>query len=309
MTRRAWFLFVTMSLLWGIPYFFIKIAVEELHPFAIVFGRTALGAAILLPIAARTGALRALRGRWRPVVLLTALEVTVPFLLITYGEQRISSSLAGLLIASLPLLVALLAIVVDHTERVSGLRLAGLLLGFAGVALLLGVDADASTQLLGAAMVLLATLCYAGGAFTVKRAFATTPPLGVAAATLALNSLVLAPLAALHLPAQPPSAAAIASIAGLGVLCSAVAFVAFFALIAEAGASRATVITYANPAVAVALGVTILGEPVTAATAAGFLLIIAGSWLSTGGALPSRLLRRPGQAPATVAARVPEAGP
>jgi drug/metabolite transporter (DMT)-like permease len=296
MTRRAWLLFVMMSLLWGTPYFFIKIAVEELHPFAIVFGRTALGAAVLLPIAVRTGALRALRGRWCAVVLLTALEVTAPFLLITYGEQRISSSLTGLLIATLPLLVALLAIVVDHTERVSGLRLAGMLLGLAGVALLLGVDVDASTQVLGAAMVLLATLSYAGGVLTVKRAFSTTPPIGVATATLALNSLALAPLAALHLPAQPPSAGTVASIAGLGLLCSAAAFVAYFALIAEAGASRAAVVTYANPAVAVALGAAILNEPVTVATIAGFLLIIAGSWLSTSGAPPSRLLRRQGQA-------------
>jgi drug/metabolite transporter (DMT)-like permease len=241
-------------------------------------------------------------------VLLTALEVTAPFLLITYGEQRISSSLTGLLIATPPLLVALLAIVVDHTERVSGLRLAGMLLGLAGGALLLGVDVDASTQVLGAAMVLLATLSYAGGVLTVKRAFATTPPIGVAAATLALNSLALAPLTALHLPAQPPSAGTVASIAGLGLLCSAAAFVAYFALIAEAGASRAAVVTYANPAVAVALGAAILNEPVTAATAAGFLLIIAGSWLSTGETLPPRLLRRPGQEPAAVAARVPEPG-
>jgi drug/metabolite transporter (DMT)-like permease len=309
MTPRAWALFVAMSLLWGIPYFFIKVAVEDLHPFVVVFSRTALGAAVLLPFAARTGALRALRGRWRAVALLTALEVTIPFLLITYGELRISSSLTGLLIASLPLLVALLALWVDHTERVSGGRLVGLLIGFAGVALLLGLDIGTSTQLLGAAAVMLATLSYAGGVLTVKRAFSQTPPLGVAVATLGLSSLVLAPLAALHLPAQPPRAAAVGSIVGLGVLCSAAAFVAYFALVGEAGASRASVITYVNPAVAVALGVILLGESITAVTVAGFLLIIAGSWLSTGGTPPPGLVRlRPGRTPRLRPAP-PEAGP
>lgn len=281
MSRRAWALFVTMSLLWGVPYFFIKVAVEEIHPIAVVFARTALGAAVLLPLAARSGALSALRGRWRPVLLLTAVEVVVPFLLISYAEQRISSSLTGLLIASMPLIVALLAPWVDQTERVDGARLVGLLVGLTGVALLLGLDVNESTQLIGAVMVLLATLSYACGVLTVKRAFLTTPPVAVAAATLTLNTILLAPLAAFHVPSTRPSVAVIASIVGLGVLCSAAAFVVYFALIAEAGASRAAVITYVNPAVAVALGVAILDEPMTAATVAGFVLIITGSWLAT----------------------------
>lgn len=255
-----------------------------------VVARTALGTLVLLPFALRGGAWRMLHRHWRAVLLLTAVEVTLPFALITYGEQRITSSLAGLLVATLPLLVALAGPWAGSPERVTGTRLAGMLLGFVGVALLLGVDVSGDPrQLVGAALVLLATVSYTGGVLTVQRAFADTPMLPVAAATLALNTVVMAPVAAFRLPAQVPSAAALASLAGLGVACSAIAFVAYFALIAEAGASRATVITYLNPAVAVALGVLVLSEPITAALAAGFLLIIVGSWLSTGGTLPPRV--------------------
>ena len=290
MTRRGWLLFATMSLLWGVPYLLIRITVAELSPFVVVAIRTGLAALVLLPLAWRSGALGALRGRWHLVLAFALVEITAPFVLIAYGEQHVTSSLAGLLVAAVPLFVALLALRLDPTERVTGTRLAGLAVGLSGVLVLLGFDVGAEpAQLLGALAILGATVCYAGGALLIKRSLADVPPLAMISAGLSLTTLLLLPAALLTAPSAPPSARVTAAMVVLGVLCTAVAFLGFFALIAEVGASRATVITYIHPAVAVALGVALLDEPVTLATGAGFLLVLAGSWLSTGGRLPPGL--------------------
>jgi drug/metabolite transporter (DMT)-like permease len=282
MTRRAWLLFATVSLLWGVPYLFIKVAVAEVPPVTVVFVRVALAAALLAPVAARRGALRGLRRRLLPLAVLSLTEITVPFLLISMGEQRITSSLAGLLIAAMPLFVALLALRFDAAERVSGSRLLGLLLGLGGVAVLLGIDlAGDLEQVVGGAMVLLATLCYASSTLLVKRAFSDVPMLGVVTVATAISSLLLAPFALALTPARLPSLSVVLALVALGVLCTAAGLLSYFALIVEAGPSRASVITYMNPAVAVALGVAILDEPLTGGIVAGFVLIIAGSWLST----------------------------
>jgi drug/metabolite transporter (DMT)-like permease len=282
MTRRAWLLFATVSLLWGVPYLFIKVAVAEVPPVTVVFVRVALAAALLAPAAARRGALRGLRGRLLPLVVLALTEITVPFLLISMGEQRITSSLAGLLIAAMPLFVALLALRFDAAERVSGSRLLGLLLGIGGVAVLLGVDLGGDLrQVVGGAMVLLATLCYASSTLLVKRFFSDVPMLGVVTVATAIASLLLAPFAVALTPTRLPSPNVVLALVALGVLCTAAGLLSYFALIVEAGPSRAAVITYLNPAVAVALGVAILSEPLTGGIVVGFLLILVGSWLST----------------------------
>jgi drug/metabolite transporter (DMT)-like permease len=282
MTRRAWLEFAAVTLLWGIPYLLIKVAVAELPPVTVVFGRVVVAALLLWPIAARRGALRGLRRRVPQLVVLSLLEIAIPFVLISMGEQRIASSLAGLLIASLPLFVALLALRFDAAERVGGLRLVGLLLGIAGVAALLGIDIGGDpAQLLGAVMVLLATLCYAASTLVIKHAFQGQSMLGVVAVSTSIASVLLAPFAVALTPARMPSLDVVLALAALGVLCTCGALVLYFALIVEAGPSRAAVVTYVNPAVAVALGVAVLGEPLTVAIVAGFVLIIAGSWLST----------------------------
>jgi drug/metabolite transporter (DMT)-like permease len=282
MTRRAWLLFAAVSLLWGVPYLFIKVAVAELPPVTVVFGRVVLAALVLWPVAVRRGVLRGLRGRLPQLVALALLEIAIPFLLIGIGEQHITSSLTGLLIASLPLFVALLALRFDAAERVGGLRLLGLAVGIGGVAALLGVDIGGDpAQLFGAAMVLLATCCYAASTMVVKRAFSDAPILGVVTAATMIATVLLAPFAVALTPPRMPSLQVTLALVALGVLCTAAALTMFFTLIVEAGPSRAAVITYLNPAVAVALGVAILGEPLTVAIVAGFLLIIAGSWLST----------------------------
>lgn len=185
MTRRGWLPLATMSLLWGVPYLLIRITVAELSPFVVVAVRAGLAALVLLPLAWRSSALRALRNRWHLVVAFALVEITAPFVLIAYGEQHVTSSLAGLLVAAVPLFVALLALRLDPTERVTGSRLVGLAVGLSGVLVLLGFDVGAEpAQLLGALAILGATVCYAGGALLIKRSLADVPPLAMISAGL-----------------------------------------------------------------------------------------------------------------------------
>ena len=181
--------------MWGVPYFFIKVAVDDgVPPAFVAWSRVALGAAVLLPLAWRRGALRGLGGRWRAIAAYTACEVAVPFLLIALGEQHISSSLAAILIASMPLMVALLSVRFSPDDKPTGPRLAGLVVGFGGVVALLGVDvAGRPGELLGAVLVLVATLGYATAPMIVNRRLADLDPLGPIAASLALAMVVLAP--------------------------------------------------------------------------------------------------------------------
>jgi drug/metabolite transporter (DMT)-like permease len=285
MTPRAWLLFTGVSVVWGVPYFFIKVAVEDgVPPAFVAWSRVALGAALLLPLAWRRGALRGLGGRWGPIAAYTACEVAVPFLLIALGEQHISSSLAAILIASMPLMVALLSVRFSPDDKPTGSRLAGLFIGFGGVVALFGVDlAGRPGELLGALLVLVATLGYATAPMIVDRRLADLDPLGPIAASLALAMVVLAPAVAVAPPGGLPSPGALGSLVVLGVVCTALGLVLFFRLVVEAGPSRAAVITYVNPVVAVVLGVLILDERLGVVSVAGLLAILGGSWLSTGG--------------------------
>ncbi len=311
MSRRAWILFASVSVIWGVPYLFIKIALDDgASPLLVAWGRVAIGAALLLPIAWKLGYLDGLRSKARPLVAFSIAECGLPWWLIPLGEQHVSSSLAAILIAALPLVTALIAFRIDHTERVRGLRLVGLFVGLGGVVLLLGIDVGGqSNELLGALAILGATLCYATGLFIVKRHFSDVNPIGAVAVALAISTVMLAPAGLSSIPGSEVSGGAIASIVVLGAVCSALALILFFNLIADVGATRASVITYVNPAVAVLLGVAILGESLGAAAVAGMLLILAGSWLSTGGRLPPGLAavatalprRRRREAPARLA--------
>jgi drug/metabolite transporter (DMT)-like permease len=285
LTPRGWAAFAAVSLLWGIPYLFIKIAVDNgATPSFVAFGRVALAAAVLLPLAARTGALRGLRARWKPLVAFSAVEIAVPFPLIAVGEQHVSSSLTAILIATLPLTIAVLAFRFEPSERVDRQRFLGLLVGLGGVVLLFGVDvAGSSDELLGAGAILVAVVGYAIGPLIVKRSLSDVDPLGPVVGALAISTVMLAPFAVLDAPATMPDASALWSIAALGVASTALAFLFYFTLIAEVGPSRASVITYVNPIVAVVLGVALLDESLTFAAVAGLLLILAGSWLATAG--------------------------
>ena len=292
MTRRGWLLFTSMGVIWGIPYLLIAVAVREVSPAAVVVARTGIGALVLLPLAVRAGALRQLKGRWHVVLGFAVIEICVPFPLIAWAETRIPSGVSGLLIATVPIWVAVLAVLgVDRSERISPSRAAGLGLGLLGVAFLLGVDLSSKSELLGVAALLIAAVGYAGGALIIKHSLAAAPGLGTMAGGLGIATLVLAPLAWVTRPTQAPSGYAIAAIVVLGLLCTAVAFPLFFALIGEVGASRTAVITYINTAIAVLLGVAVLDEQLTVGVSVGFVLVLLGSWLATGGRLPSRYAR------------------
>lgn len=284
MTRRGWILFVSLCLLWGIPYLLIKVAVRDLSPASLVFLRTATGALLLLPFVLLRGNLRPVLARWRPIALFTFGEMAVPWLLLADAERHVTSSLAGLVIAATPLVGALASRLSAGHEPLGTRRLTGLGVGLAGVVALLGLDLGRGDARAVAELVVV-VIGYALAPRIVSRRLADLPALDVVAVSLAMCALAYAPFGLAQLPAGWPPAAAIGSVVGLGVLCTALAFTLFFQLIAEVGPVRATVVAYVNPAVAVAAGVALLGEPLTAGTAVGFVLILGGSWLATGGGL------------------------
>ena len=280
MSRRGWLMFAAMSVIWGIPYLLIKVAVGGVPVPVLVLARVAVGAALLLPVAIRRRQLAALLPHWRWLALFALIEIIVPWLLLSEAETRLSSSLSGLLVASVPILVAVLGRLTGGTDRLTPIRWAGLLVGLAGVGLLVGPGTpggDAGSV----GEVLLVALCYATGPLIASRKLAGLPPLAMTAACLAFASVVYSPLAALTWPAALPSAKVLAAIAGLAVICTAVAFVIFFALITAAGPARASVITYINPAIAVAGGVWLLGERLTPVMVGAFAAILGGSVLAT----------------------------
>lgn len=279
MSRRGWVLFVTMGVIWGIPYLLIKVAVGGLAPASLVFLRTGLGALLLLPIALLRGQVRPLLPRWRPLLAYTIAELAVPWLLLSTAEKRLSSSLSGLLIAVVPMVGALLGWLTGG-ERLGARRQFGLAIGLAGVAALIGLDLGRGDTLALVEMAFV-TVGYAVGPFILARYLADLPGMGVVAGSLALAALMYLPVGVLQLPRHWPGTRVVASLVVLAVVCTAAAFLIFFALIDEVGPVRATVIPYLNPAVAVALGVSLLGEPFTPGIGIGFVLVIIGSVLAT----------------------------
>ncbi len=255
-------LFAAMSVIWGIPYLFIRVAVAEISPAALVFVRTGVGALILLPVALARVDMREILRHWRWVVAFAFTEIAIPWVLLSSAEQQVTSSLAGLLVAGVPLMGVVVAAVTGSSSGIGGRGLLGLLIGLAGVAAIVGVDVNGSNQI---AMLEIAVVVvgYAIGPAILSRRLAGVPSLGIMASSLTLCALLYLPIAVLERPAAMPSAAVFGSVAILGVLCTAAAFLLFADLIAEIGPVRATVITYINPAVAGILGVAVLREPFT----------------------------------------------
>ena len=294
MTRRGWILFAAMGLLWGIPYLLIRIAVAHITPASLVFLRTLIAAAVLLPLAAQRRELRPLLRAVPLLLAYAAIEIALPWFLLSDAERRLSSSLTGLLIALVPIIGAVLSLFFQPEDRLDARRVAGLALGIAGVAALVGVDISARD--LGAvAEIVLVTVCYAVGPLIIALRLANLPRMGVVAASLAVTAVVYAPVGLLQLRGRVPPTDVVAAVVILGILCSAVAFLVFFALIEEVGPARSTVITYLNPAVAVVLGMLVLHERFDLGTLAGFVLILSGSFLATRRAAP----REPAPAAAT----------
>lgn len=278
MTRRGWVLFVALGLIWGVPYLFLRIAVRELDPVVVAFGRTTIGALILLPLALRARALRPLLAHWKALLAYTAAEIIGPWVLLGHAETRLNSSTTGLLIAAVPIAAAVLLTVLGE-DRLDARRIAGLLLGFCGVGLLVGLDFR-PTDAVAVLDVLGVVVGYAIGPIVITRYLADLPSIGVVTGSLVVATVVYAPFALLRRPAQA-SGGAVASVVVLAVLCTAASFLVMFALIAEAGPARISLITYLNPVVAVSLGAAVLGEPITIGLAIGFPLILVGSVLGT----------------------------
>jgi drug/metabolite transporter (DMT)-like permease len=281
---RGWGAFAALGIIWGLPYFFIKLSVQELSPVVVAFGRVTLGTLILLPIAWRRGALHSLGGHKAAICAFALAEFVIPFLVISFGERWIGSSVTGILIAMVPLSIALIQRFFGVHERLGWWRTLGLGLGFVGVAALLGFGTiSGPLGWAGVGCMLVATLGYAIGPLIIQRHLSTLDPFGPLAASLAVASIVLLIPAVLAFPTRMPSALVLESMAMLGVVCTALAMLLMFYLVGHAGASRAAVITYINPAVAALLGVSLLHEQLGLGGYLAFVLILLGSWLATRG--------------------------
>jgi drug/metabolite transporter (DMT)-like permease len=297
MSRRGVVLFAAMCVIWGIPYLLIKVAVEDLSPSMLVLARTSVAALILLPIALARRELRPLLPHWLPLLVFAAIEIALPWVLLGAAETKISSSLTALLIATVPLVATVIVLTTGDRERPEAQTLLGLLVGMIGVAAIVGVNVEGGVVPI--VQVVLVAVCYAVGPVILQRWLAALPALGVIAASLALTAVAYVPIVALGSAGEAPSAKVVGSVLGLAIVCTAIAFLVFFALIAEVGPVRATVITYVNPAVAAVLGVAILNEHFTVGMGIGFVLVLAGSVLATQPGIARRVARRPVLDPAS----------
>ncbi len=280
MSRRGVILFLSLGLIWGLPYLLIKVSVEYLSPEVIVFLRVFLAAIILLPIVIKRGYLRQLKGHWKWVFIFAIVEIAFPFGALTFAEIKLSSSMTGLLIAAVPIVSAIFAWRLGIDDRITGNRVFGLAIGILGVASLVGLDVTGG-EIISAALLAITVIGYALGPIIVSQKLSQAPALAAIAMAMVINSVIYAPLAFISRPNETVPVNVWLAVAVLGAVCTALAFMLFFSLVAEVGPARTTVITYINPAVAVTLGVLVLSEPITLGLLIGFPLILIGSFLAT----------------------------
>ena len=289
MSRRGLLLFLSVGVIWGLPYFMIRVAVRQLSPEFLVFARTVPATLVLLPFALRTPGWRKALSKWRVILVYTVAEFAIPWLLLFRAEQHLPSSLTGLFIAAVPLIALVLLKLSGETERIGITRLAGILIGLVGVGVLVGLDLHGGDSVAFGEL-LITAVGYAVGPMMISRFLSELPPLIVVTLSLVIGSVLYAPFALTHIPSHVNIETTL-SVVGLAFGCTAIGFLAFFALISEVGPARATVVTYINPAVAVLIGVLGLHEKFTVGIAIGFPVVIAGSYFST----------RAGNLPTTVA--------
>lgn len=289
-TRKGWVLFAVMAIVWGITYLFIKESVESITPPAVVAGRTLLGALVLLPFAIRSGALTAAWKHWPWVLAFGLVEMAGPFLLLSHAETQLPSGLTGLLVATVPLFAVIIAMLRGDRAALAPMRMGGLLLGFIGVVVVVagpGLFPHEGASVFAIGEVLLTAVMYAIAPFIIAHKLSDVPSIGTI--TLALFAIGLGYLpAAVLTQHEVPTLRSGISLLLLGVVCTAVAFVAFFALIREVGPVRAPLFTYVNPIVAIALGAIVLSEPITPGLLIGFPLVIIGCWFAGTGGRPRR---------------------
>lgn len=297
-TRRGIILFAALGIAWGIPYLLIKVAVGELEPAMVVLGRSALGALLLIPLAlARKQVVVVLKRGW-PLLAYTVIEIVIPWYFLSTAEIHLPSSTAGLLLAAIPLVAVAVAFFFGRPAKLSGPNWLGILIGMLGVAALVGLDV-AGSDLIAVGQMGIVVVCYALGPAILSRWMSDLPGIGVVAVSLALTAIIYVPF--VHFtgawPTEWPSAPVIWSVVLLAVVCSALAFVIMFALIAEIGPVRMTTITYVNPAVAIVAGALILGERITIWTILGFALVLTGSFLVSRRGAVVATPEEPGAAP------------
>lgn len=281
MTRRSYLSLAVLAAIWGASYLFIKIALRDFGPIAIVGIRSMLGALVLvaLPVTRRT--LRQLRGRYHLVLGLALTQVVLPFSLITFGEQHVASSLAGILIATQPMIVAVISPMFGPARRIGIQVWVGLTLGLGGVVALLGIDLSGDgSALIAAGFILVAALSYSVAILLVRRWLPDVSPVGASGAMLLASSLLLLPPTLMSLPAHLPGATASLSLLLLGVVGTGAAFWLFFTLLAEVGARRGALVSYLTPPFSLAYGALFLDERITAAAVGGLALILVGAWLA-----------------------------
>ena len=288
MSKRGWFLFIALGIIWGTPYLFIRIAVTDLSPAVVVFGRTLIAALLLLPLAIHKGAAKTITTHWKGILAFAVIEICVPFGVLGVAEKQISSSLAGLLIAAVPLTNAIISRKLGLDSKWDWRRVVGLIIGFIGVGMLVGFDLRADNYW-AIAICLFAVLGYALGPIIITKMLSDVPSIGVISWSVFIAALIYLPIVSLEIindnwrasGVTQVSTDSILSVVALGVLCSAIAFVALFALVDEVGPTRTTVITYINPAVAIILGIVFLNEPLTTGILVGFPLVLIGSVIAT----------------------------
>ena len=282
MSWRVLLAFTALSVIWGIPYLLIKLAVAEVAPVGVTWCDLALGAAVLLPMAWKRRVLRLSKLPKRAICAVALAQLALPSFLVALGERWISSSLAGTLLAAVPLVVILLAPLFGLNEPLGVRRITGFMVGFIGVVVLLGFNpVNGPLEWAGIACIAVATLGYAAAPLIVQRYLAGVDELGAVAVSLGVATVVLLPGAAWSMPTSPPSILVLVALGVLGVVCTAFGLLLYFFLIKHAGAARASVVTYLNPAIAALLGVAVLHEQFPLSSALGLLLIVVGSWLAT----------------------------
>jgi len=283
MTRKSTLIFALVGLLWGIPYLFIKVAVDEetgYSPAIVVFGRVLIGAAILIPLALKDRSIfAALRGI-KYVAFYALLEMVIPWILIGTAEQKISSGLAGLLIASVPIWSNLITYLQGDKEALEKNRILGIGIGFVGVILIVGIETfTGSSDPLSIVMVIIAAIAYAYAIIMIRQKLPDVSGIAINAVAMALTAIFYLPFTIALWPDHSVSREATYSVIALGIFSTGIAFAFFFALIADIGPTRASLVTYWNTAIAVILGVMFLDEDLTAGIQIGLPLVMLGSWL------------------------------
>jgi drug/metabolite transporter (DMT)-like permease len=269
-----------MSVIWGLPYLLIAISVESLAPATVVAGRTGIGALLLLPIALHQGSLRIALGYWRWILAFAAIEMAVPFILLGHAEQTMPSGLTGLLVATVPLFGAVMSYLLGDHHALTRSRIFGLVLGLAGVALVVGAaSGDGDVRLVNVAEVLFVAVCYSVAPFITDRKLTEVPGIGIATLALGMVAVAYLPVAVV-VQDETPTTRSLSALVALAIVCTAIAFVVFFALIREIGPARATVVTFINPVVALALGVAVLDEHLSWGQLAGLPVVLVGCWLA-----------------------------